>query len=37
MSFEDDVFISYSHQNNESKDDKDKGWVDYFHERLEFR
>jgi hypothetical protein len=37
MRFEDDVFISYSHQNNESKDDKDKGWVDYFHERLEFQ
>src|SRR5262245_27421439 len=37
MSFEDDVFISYRHQNNESKDDKGKGWVDYFHERLEYQ
>lgn len=37
MSFDDDVFISYRHQNNESKDDKGKGWVDYFHERLEFQ
>lgn len=37
MSFEDDVFISYRHQNNDLKDDKGKGWVDHFHERLEIQ
>ena len=35
MRFEDDVFISYRHLNNQLKDDKGKGWVDNFHERLE--
>lgn len=37
MSFEDDVFISYSHLDNRFKDDKEKGWVDNFHERLEYK
>jgi len=37
MSFEDDVFISYRHHNNELKDHNGKGWVDHFHERLEFQ
>lgn len=37
MSFEDDVFISYRHLDNQLKDDKSKGWVDNFHERLEYK
>ena len=37
MCFEDDVFISYRHLDNQLKDDKGKGWVDNFHERLEYK
>jgi hypothetical protein len=37
MCFEDDVFISYRHLDNQIKDDKGKGWVDNFHERLEYK
>ena len=37
MSFEDDVFISYRHLDNQLMDDKGKGWVDNFHERLEYK
>ena len=39
--FEYDIFVSYAHVDNgvpgkEKKDKNAKGWVDYFHERLEF-
>lgn len=33
--FEDDVFISYRHLDNELRDEWGKGWVDNFHERFE--
>ena len=37
MSFEDDVFLSYRHLDNQLKDDQGKGWVDNFHRRLEYK
>jgi hypothetical protein len=33
--FEDDVFISYRHLDNELLDEQGKGWIDNFHERFE--
>lgn len=35
FAFEDDVFISYRHLDNELLDEDGKGWVDNFHERFE--
>jgi hypothetical protein len=35
LSFENDVFISYPHRDNELLDEHGKGWVDNFHERFE--
>lgn len=35
FTFEDDVFISYRHLDNELLDEEGKGWVDNFHERFE--
>lgn len=37
MNFVDDLFISYRHIDNKLKDDQGKGWVDNFHERLEYK
>ncbi|MET0649803.1 MAG: TIR domain-containing protein [Pyrinomonadaceae bacterium] len=35
--FDDDAFISYGSIDNERIEEKDKGWVDNFHDRLEKR
>lgn len=35
--YEDDIFISYTHVDNDSYAKDQQGWVDYMHERLERR
>jgi hypothetical protein len=35
--FEHDIFISYTHLDNERLHDSDRGWIDLLHQRLEIR
>jgi hypothetical protein len=35
--YENDVFISYAHIDNQLFSGVTKGWIDYLHERLEIR
>ena len=37
MEFENDIFISYAHIDNETMTEEQKGWISAFHQALEVR